>query len=501
MSAFFEDPLPLDENGGGLAAYLDVVRRRKLIVIGVTALAVAAAAALAFSAKPVYRAETKIVIGQGGGLVQPGFANSIQPYTATMSDLISSDIVATNVVNALSLPESPHDLLSHISTSINPQTAVVNVFVDDNNQARAVRIDQQVALVFSRLVADRFGHTTTGGASGTPPLTANVFDPAHALPGPVSPKPTQDIVIALIVGLALGLIGAFVRDHFDRALRTREDVERAFGIPVIGQIPFGSEGKEQRYVAWEGRGETAEAFRGLRANLQYLSVQRPLRTLLVTSASPEQGKTTVAANLAVTIARSGGSVVLVDADLRRPRLEQTLGQSSIGDGVTNVLVGTADLNSVLTNVPLPAEAGREPGRMALVASGPLPPNPAELLSSAQMTALLDRLSAMFDYIIIDSPPVLLVADALELARSSDGVLLVVRRSKASTDEAKELRSTVGRLGINLVGTVLTDVEPLGAYGGYGDTPSQPGARRVRRERASGPEPVAARAADTVSEEV
>lgn len=493
MSSFLEEA-PADEPGGGLTAYLDVVRRRKLIVLAVTAIAVAAAAALALTAKPVYRAETKIVIGQGGGLVQPGFANSIQPYTATMSDLIQSDVVASNVVKSLGLSESPHTLLSKISTAINPQTAVVNVYVDDNDQQRAVRIDQQVALVFSQLVADRFGHTGTGSAS-SPPLTANVFDPAHALPGRVSPKPVQDIVIALIVGLVLGLIGAFVREHFDRALRTREDVERAFGIPVIGQVPFGVDGKEQRHVAWEGRGETAEAFRGLRANLQYLSVQRPLRTLLVTSASPEQGKTTVAANLAVTIARSGASVVVVDGDLRRPRLETTLEQPATADGLTNVLVGTSDLNAVLNDVRLPADRGQEPGRLALIASGPLPPNPAELLSSAQMTALLDRLSASFDYTIIDSPPVLLVADALELARSADGVLLVVRRSKASTDEAKELRSTVGRLGMHLVGTVLTDVEPVGAYGAYGDTPPPAPRRRRAREESAPTEPVG------VSEEV
>lgn len=492
MSTFHEDAAT-EEAGGGLRSYLDVVRRRKFLVLAVTALAVAVAAAVSLTAKPVYRAESKIVIGQGGGLVQPGFANSIQPYTATMSDLISSDIVASNVVKSLGLKMSPHDLLSKISTSINPQTAVVDVFVDDHDQNQAVRIDQQVAVVFSRLVADRFGHTTGTGTAANPPLTANVFDPAHALPGRVSPKPAEDIAIAFVVGLVLGLIGAFLREHFDRGLRTREDVERAFGVPVIGQVPFARRGDEERLVAWEGRGETAEAFRALRANLQYLAVQRPLRTMLVTSASPQQGKTTVAANLAITIARLGGSVVVVDADLRRPRLETALGATPTGAGLTNVLVGSSDLQSVLHDVELPATPGQEPARCALLPSGPLPPNPAELLSSPQMTSVLDRLSAMFDYTILDSPPVLLVADALELARETDGVLLVVRRGRASSDEARELRATVGRLGINLVGAVLTDVEAVGSYGSYGDTPpAAPAGRRSRGKR---------REAVAVSEEV
>jgi receptor protein-tyrosine kinase len=495
MNSPFEDASP-EHSTAGLSSYLDVVRRRKLLVLAVTAVAVAAAAALSFLSKPVYRAETKIVIGQGGGLVQPGFANSIQPYTATMSDLIKSDIVAANVIKSLGLKETPHDLLSRISTSINPQTAVLNVYVDDESRAQAVRIDQQVAVIFSQLVADRFGHSaapTTPGTAPTPPLTANVFDPAHALPGRVSPKPARNIIIALVLGLVLGLIAAFLREHFDRALRTRDDVERAFGAPVIAHVPFATQGKEQRTIAWEGVGEMAESFRGLRANLQYLAVQRPLQTILVTSAAPEQGKTTVAANLGVTIARAGGSVVIVDADLRRPRLGQVFGAGPTDVGLTNVLVGSTDLQAAIRDVPLP-DAGDDAGRLAHVASGPLPPNPSELLASAQMTSLLDRLSAMFDYVIIDSPPVLLVADALELARNADGALIVARRSASTTDDARELRATFGRLGIHLVGVVFTDTEPLGSYGGYEDrpatTPSSPPRRKRRApESERRPEPV------------
>lgn len=493
------DVRELESAGAGLRHYLDVIRRRKRVVISITLVCVAAAVAVSYSQKPVYRAASKIVIGQGGGLVQPGFANSIQPYTATMSDLISSEIVAKNVIDSLRLDMTPQKLLSKISTSINPQTAVVDVYVDDHDRTRAVRIDQEVATVFSRLVTDRFGRASA--ASGTTqPLSANVFDPAHALPGQVSPRPARNVAMAFFLGLVLSLVAAFLREHFDRGLRSREDVEAAFGLPVIGQVPFASKGKEQRSVAFEGRGETAEAFRGLRANLQYLAVQRPLRTILVTSASPEQGKTTVTANLAVTIARAGASVVVLDGDLRRPRLETTFGFEEGGPGLTTVLVGASDLDDVMREVELPEDASRDGGRIAFVPSGPLPPNPSELLTSAQMTGLLDRLSASFDYVLVDSPPVLLVADALELAQSVDGVVLVVRRGSASTDEARELRATVGRLGIHLVGAVLTDVEPVRSYGAYGDSqqpPSGDGARPGRRGRRAKREPEPAAASDEV----
>lgn len=462
--------------GAGLRHYLDVIRRRKWLLLGVAAVCVAIAVALSVVQKPVYRAETKIVIGQGGGLVQPGFANSIQPYTATMSDLLSSNIVATRVINSLGLTMSPHALLAKVSTSINPQTAVVAVFVDDASRQEAVRIDQRVAVVFSQIVRSEFGQTG-GGVSGAQALTAKVFDPAHSLPGRVSPRPVRNVVIAIVLGLILGLVAAFLREHFDNGLRTREDIERAYGLPVIGQVPFSRRGKEERDIAWSGRGETAEAFRSVRSNLQYLGIQRPLRSLLVTSASPEQGKTTVAANLALTIARWGGSVVVVDADLRRPRLEQAFGVEPFGPGLTSVLVGAADLRDVVREQPLPQDDGEEV-RLSFVPSGPLPPNPSELLASTAMTALLDRLAAEFEYVVVDSPPVLVVADALELARNVDGVALVVRRGQSSTDEARELRAVVDRLGINLVGVIMSDAEPVRPYGTYGDHD-----RRRRRGRA------------------
>jgi capsular exopolysaccharide synthesis family protein len=217
-----------------------------------------------------------------------------------------------------------------------------------------------------------------------------------------------------------------------------------------------------------------EAFRGLRANLQYLAVRRPLRTILITSAAAGQGKTTVTANLAIAIARSGATTVAIEGDLRRPQLVEALGVSKERPGLTNMLVGAEDLENVLLYIPLTTGengSGRA-GEVAFVSSGPLPPNPSELLSSLQMTELLERLVSTFDHVLIDSPPLLLVADALELARMVDGVVLAVRANSASADEAREVRALVERLGIHLVGVVLTDVERPATYYGYGDAPAR-----------------------------
>jgi capsular exopolysaccharide synthesis family protein len=274
----------------------------------------------------------------------------------------------------------------------------------------------------------------------------------------------RDAVIAGVLGLVLGLLGAFLREHFDRKLRTRDAVERVFGAPVIGQIPWIRPRRTSETAVWAVSGQAPEAIRALRANLQYLSVSRPLRTILITSASPGQGKTTVTANLAIAIARSGATTVAVEADLRRPALALAFGRAAGGGGLTGTLVGATDLDDAIVDIPIPEELGAEnPSVVSLLPSGPLPPNPSELLSSTQMRETLARLSTSYDHVLVDSPPLLLVADALELGRIVDGVVIVARRGSATTEEAKEVRATVERLGIKLVGVILTDVEATGAY--------------------------------------
>jgi succinoglycan biosynthesis transport protein ExoP len=475
-----------DGGGLGLRQYLDVVRRRKWIVLSVVALAVAAALALSLSQQKQYEAQATVVVGQGNTLFPTTASNAVQPFTATMADLVRSNVVADRVISNLGLPESPHELLSKVGVSINPETANVRISFRDHDPARATRVTQEIATVFSAIVRQQFGSTpvpTTPGSTPEGPLSVKIFDPAHALPGAVTPKTKRNVALAFALGLVLGLLAAFLRDHFDRGIRTREQIEERFGLPVIGQIPFSKVRKGRaRPVAWDGQGELGEAVSALRANLQYLAVQRPLRTILVTSGSPEQGKTTVTVNLGVAIARSGASTAVVECDLRRPRLDDALGvQRTIG--LTNVLVGAADLESAVLPISLPDD-GHGGGTLGFLGSGPLPPNPSELLSSSQMTDVVDRLGVTYDHVLIDSPPLLLVADGLELARMVDGVILVVRRNRTTTVEAAELRALVHRLGIHLVGVVFTDVAAPHGYGyrAYGDSPRDDDRRGKKREK-------------------
>ena len=457
-----------DETSVGLGHYLDVVRRRKWLVLFVLALALASAAVVTVTQQSKYKAQTTIVVGQAGGLVQPQNAGAIQPFSATMKELITSTVVARRVVAGVPLDITPEQVLKKMSVSFNPESAALKVSVVDHSPLRAKAIARQIGIVFSALVGARFGRGTpaTSTAPATPPLTATVWDPAHVIPGKVEPKPLQNLVIAGALGLVLGLLCAFLRDYFDRTLRTSEEIQQAFGAPVIGQIPT-VRGKDERpRMLWDEEGAFAEAFHSLRANLQYLAVDKPLRRIVVTSASAEQGKTTVCANLAIALAQAGGSVVVIDTDLRRPQLGGVFEVSEWAPGLTSVLVGIASLGAAVREIALPSRDSRGASgrKVAFLPSGPLPPNPSELMASDHMGEVVESLSTEYETIILDSPPILLVADSVELAKLADGVIVVARSKKATRDEARDLRALADRLGIHVVGLVVTDAAVRSGYG-------------------------------------
>jgi tyrosine-protein kinase len=449
----------LDAGRIGLRHYLDVVWRRRLTVAVIVVLSLAAATVFTLQQQNQYKAETTIVVGQAGGLVQPQNAGAIQPFSATMQELITSTVVAQRVIQALGLnTTTPQSLLGKISVSFNPESAALKVSVIDHSPEAANAIARQIGIAFSALVKERFGQGV-GKSASTPPLSATVWDPAHVIPGKLQPRPKLNLVIAGILGLALGLLAAFLRDYFDRRLRTMDEIEQAFGVPIIGQIPsVRNTGRNKPRMVWDEDGYYTEAFRALRANLQYLGVGRPLRKVLVTSASADQGKTTVCANLAVSLAQSGSSVALLEADLRRPQLGDMFGVPASSPGLTTVLVGKASLSGALSHIGLPrgSTAGDSSQEVAFLPSGPLPPNPSELVGSRQMQQTVDELAEAHDSVIVDSPPMLLVADALELAKLVDGVIIVVRLTHATRDDARELRSLAARLGIQIIGVVVTD---------------------------------------------
>lgn len=293
--------------------------------------------------------------------------------------------------------------------------------------------------------------------------SAQLVTPASTPREPFAPTPVRNAVLAVVLGLMLGVGLAFLVDHLDDSIKGKEDFERAVpGLGVLGLIPLVADWKaksESRIVSLsEPNSPTAEAYRTLRTSIQFLGIDRQVRVIQVTSASAQEGKSTTLANLAVAFASSGLRTIAVCCDLRRPRLHEFFHVDN-AVGFTSVLLGNVTVSKALQPVP-----GQE--RLLVLASGPLPPNPAELLSSSRTADLLRNLASQADVVLIDSPPVLPVTDALILSQRVDSTVLV---SAAGTTTRKAAARTVEMLqqvNAPLVGAVLNGVSEEGGYGTY-----------------------------------
>lgn len=280
---------------------------------------------------------------------------------------------------------------------------------------------------------------------------------------PFSPAPVRNAVLALLLGLLVGVGGAFAVEFLDDTVRSTDDVDRhARGVPILATIPAVTDWKNRektKLISVEDPTSTgSEAYRSLRTSLQFIGLRRPLRTILVTSPMASEGKTTTLANLAVTLARAGRRVVCVDCDLRRPRLNEFFGRPN-SIGFTSVLLGDQPLSSALQTV---AEIAG--GSLRLLASGPLPPNPAELLGTARATELLAALAAEADFILLDAPPLLPITDAVVLSSQADGVLLVATSQVTSRRHLSRAVDLLQQAEADTIGIVLNGV---GSEAGYG----------------------------------
>lgn len=290
---------------------------------------------------------------------------------------------------------------------------------------------------------------------------AQLVTPASVPTSPVEPQPLRTGIIFLLFGLVLGLGLALLREFLDDSVKSKDDFERvAPGLPVLGLIPVVSawRGKETPYMVSldDPTSPAAEAYRTLRTSIQFLGLDQPMRTLQVTSANPQEGKTTTLSNLAVALARSGATVAIVCCDLRRPRVHEFFGLSN-DVGFTSVLLGKVGLAAAMQEVP-------DQARLSLLASGPLPPNPSELLSSKRTVEVLGSLQAEYDIVLIDAPPVLPVTDALVLSGRVDATLLVAVAGATTRKEAARAVELLRQVDAPLVGAVLNGVDTEGSYG-------------------------------------
>jgi len=319
--------------------------------------------------------------------------------------------------------------------------------------------------------------------TGTP-NNIRVVDFAIAQKKPVSPKRTFIVAMSLLLSLGCGVGMAFFLEFLDDSIKSSEDIENFLHLPAVALIPMASQAKQKRGLVLAGRGEAAsangngqvlltqldkhspvaEAYRHLRTSILLSTAGRPPRSLLITSSVPSEGKTTTAVNTALSLVQTGARVLIIDADIRRPRLHSIFNLSN-NEGLSGLLsreVGEAEINSAIQRDP---ESG-----LFVLTSGPIPPNPAELLGSEQMLKLVAAVTSSFAHVIIDSPPVAAFTDGVLIGAMVDGVLLVVNSGKSSRRVVARARRLLQDVGARMIGVVLNKIEAAGSnsyyYRGY-----------------------------------
>jgi len=283
-----------------------------------------------------------------------------------------------------------------------------------------------------------------------------IIDRAEVPKSPVRPKKMFNILLAVILGIVAGTGLAFFFEYLDNTLKLPEDIQKYLRVPYLGPVPAMAldgkpESKEQpELVTLHSPKSTAsEAYRGIRTSVLFSSAEKPPQVLLISSAAPQEGKTSTALNLAITMAQSGGKVILLDGDMRKPSLHKVFGFPK-EKGLSSVLVGNCLFQDVLLNTPVP--------NLDMIPCGPIPPNPSEILGSPRMAHLLEELRKSYDRVIIDTPPITAVTDAAVLGRMVDGAVVVVRAGATPREIVRNGLIQLQAVSSPILGVVLNGVD-------------------------------------------
>ncbi|MGR6967092.1 polysaccharide biosynthesis tyrosine autokinase [Geodermatophilus sp. URMC 61] len=389
-----------------------------------------------------------------------------QQRVTSYARLITGEELAGRVIDRLGLDETPGELSDQITATATPGTVLIDVTVTDPSADQAQRIADALGDEFTVFVAE----LETPDDAGMSPVKVTVTDEPEVASAPSSPETARNVALGLLVGALLGAGLAILRARLDHTVKDPDEVVELAGAPVIGTVLRDEVLEKQHTIDRNSANRTAEDYRQLRNNLQFLNVDEPPKVIMVSSALPSEGKTTAVVNLGLALADAGRRVTIVEADLRKPKVTRYLGMVG-GVGLTNILAGTADLDEVIQRYGA--------GELSVIAAGPTPPNPGELLSSSHMFALLDKLRVENDFVLVDAPPLLPVADSTGLAVYMDGVLLSVRYGSTRKEQLQQAAATLERVGAKTLGVILNIVPPKAelstAYGyGYSYGYDQPG---------------------------
>lgn len=426
--------------------YSRLLRVRWLTILVTIAIVLIGTTAVNLLTTPQYLASTRLFVATTSG---PS-ANDIflgnqssQQRVISYTELIMGVTLAQRTIDSLGLDMNAEELARNVKASAKADTVLIDVNVYDKAPERARDIADALSDQFVSMVSEL--ETPPGGVA--PDVRVTVEQRASVPQYPVVPDKTRNFAIGLLLGVVLGIGAAFARHILDNTVKDQKTLEQISGAGVVGNIPLAKERRKQAAIAFDtDNSSSAEAFRKLRTNLQFLSVDDPPCVVLVTSSVPNEGKSVTALNIAAALAEAEHHVVLVDGDMRRPMLDKLFGL--IGTvGFSTVLSGQIRLPDALQKTAVP--------NLTVLTSGAIPPNPSELLGSLAAKRVLDELRQHFDYVIIDSSPLLAVTDAAILAAGADGVLIMARYGKTKREQLAYAVKSLGAVGAKVLGTVFT----------------------------------------------
>ena len=460
-----------------LSELLAVIRQRWKLIVACVVLAAAAAAVVTLTTTPVYQANARIYLsaektsGQQTGSIFAITSDDLDTYVS----ILDTPAVLDPLRKELGL-EPGHPI--QVSAQTSGTTSILNITARASDGQEAADVANEVGPQLGKVA----GEFSTLLKSSGQEVVSRPIQPATAPSRPVSPDPVRNIGLGLLAGLVLGLGLAFMRHALDTKVRGEEDIRAHSDAPMLAGLPLESRGSKRGLISVEEdpHGRHAEAVRRLRTNLMFVDVTTGRHSFVITSAVPGEGKTTTAVNLALAMADSGRRTLLVDADLRNPSVAKTLGMEG-SVGLTTLLLGDADLDDVIQTW---GSAG-----MDVLPAGPIPPNPSELLGSAPMEALLTRLMQEYDFVLIDSPPVVPVIDAVVIERLTGGLLMVVGVDRTKKKDLAAALKQLETVGAHVSGFARNFVVSKSSDYRYGyhsyEEQLGKGKRRERRQQARG----------------
>lgn len=433
-----------------LKDYWRLLRVRWRIFVGLTLLGLMLGILATAMMPKTYSSRAEVFVapraGTSGTDLLQG-SNFILNRVKSYVELIDSELVLEPVIEGLGLDMTSRELAQKVSAEVIADTSVVAVTVTDTSPTEAARISNAVTEEFVRVAPTL---EVGSGLKDEPDVVrVTTVQSAEVPSDPVSPSAKLNIALGLMAGLAAGLAGAVLREFFDRRVKGVAQLTQVTSAPIIGRVPS---------IKGSSRGEVAqihsEAIREIRTNLQFVEGAKDVRSFVITSSRPGEGKSSLALSLAEALARAGRRVCLVEADLRRPVLGKRLNlESSVG--LTTVLIGAADRFDVIQRW------GEHD--LDVIVAGQIPPNPSELLSGSEMAPFLRGLEALYDVVLVDSPPLLPVTDGAILANLCGGAIVVVEagRNAVKRGELRESLEKLHAVGAPVLGIVLNKMSTKG----------------------------------------